>query len=115
MTRRDLAKSFTGLLAAIGFARFAPPAAAAETVRYGAVDVRRHLLFSHKGIHLHVWHQGVDVTRRCYFADDTNDGVAYLFKHDASGRPYVDPETRHAAIETVYGITLTAGAPLHGR
>ena len=113
MTRRGLVRGLGAALAAVGLGRVLeasgglawPPA-----VRYGAVTIGRHRRLAHRGIYLHVFHRGQDVTNRCRFADDTGDGTAELFKH-RDGRPYLDDRTRHAAIETVTGVTMHAGAP----
>lgn len=82
---------------------------------YGEMTVHRHLAFMRRGVHLHVWYRGEDVTTRCSFADDRGRGYAVLFLHK-DGRPYFDrtasrPGPPRAAMETVYGITMRPGAP----
>jgi hypothetical protein len=72
-------------------------------VRYGSVDVDRHRQLQREGIDLRVIHRGEDVTARCFVADDTGAGIAHLFRH-RDGRPYLDPETHRAAVETIHGI-----------
>jgi hypothetical protein len=115
VTRRELARRIGGALAWIAMGRsvhaWAPR-------RYGAVTIERHRLLMARGIYLHVYHRGVDVTNRCRFADDTGEGIAELFLHDAKGRPYLDPlappvpwRERRPAKEIVYGVTLQEGAP----
>lgn len=68
-------------------------------------------MLSGQGVHIHVFHKGVDVTARCIFADDTDGGMAVLFLSDAKGRKYIGRRMNMAAKETVYGVTLVEGAP----
>lgn len=105
MNRRELFKNI-GLAMVFGWA--SKPAA---LKRCGAMTVERHRRLGHLGIHLHVFHDGRDVTTRCSFADDTGEGVATLFKHNAQDRCYFDPETREVAKKTVDGVTFREGAP----
>jgi len=98
-------RAFFGFLAALPFLR---PSA---QKRWGPVDVHRHHALQHRGIHLHVYHEGQDVTRRCFFADDT-DGRAGLYLLNADGRRYIDRTQGRAAQEWVTGIELRLGAPL---
>lgn len=63
-------------------------------VRYGAMTIERHAALKSRGLHLRVIHQGRDVTDRCRFADDTGEGMAELFLHNAEGRPYLEPPVK---------------------
>jgi hypothetical protein len=110
VTRRGLFGSLAAALLTLS-ARLRGAGEAIAAPRYGPVDVDRHCVLKARGTFLHVYHRGQDVTRRCYFADDTGDGVAKLFLHNEHGRPYLDPVTREPAKETVYGVTLVAGEP----
>ena len=78
--------------------------------RFGAISVARHAQLRAQGIDLHVWVAGVDVTRRCRFADDTGDGWAELLKHNADGRPYLGADGEIAR-EIVRGICVREGPP----
>lgn len=40
-----------------------------------------------------VWFNGVDVTNRCFYADGRR-GVVRMYKLNAEGRKYVDPNVR---------------------
>jgi hypothetical protein len=112
MTRRGLLGTLAALVASATAAltRQDAPGTTIAAPRWGPVDLDRHRVLAAGGAFLHVLYRGQDVTSRCYFADDTGDGVAKLFLH-RDGRPYLDPATRNAAKETVYGVTLVAGAP----
>jgi hypothetical protein len=107
MNRRDALKSLTALAGATVFT--ALPTASAP--RYGAVTVGRHRVLCSQGVFLHVFHKGRDVTDRCSFADDTGEGIADLFIHNAAGRVHWDKGTHGAAREIVHGVTLREGAP----
>ena len=106
MNRRELVTNL-GLAMAFGWA-YKPEA----PKRWGAMTVERHTALSARGIHLHVFHNGQDITKGCHFADDTGDGVAELFLRDDNGRLYVDSETGSVAKKTVYGVTMLEGEPL---
>jgi hypothetical protein len=45
---------------------------------------------------------GVDITRRCYEADDER-GFATCFRWNAEGKPYLDPTTGEVARERLTG------------
>jgi hypothetical protein len=80
---------------------------------FGPITVARHIELQAAGVHLHVFHNGVDVTRRCEFADDTpGRNTATLFKLDAQGRKYLDPATQRVAREVIHGIEIREGEPL---
>jgi len=105
MNRRQVLTSLIGVLGGAGLG------ALNSTRRYGPVTVERHARLREEGVHLHVFYQGREVTRRCRFADDTGEGMAELFLHDASGKAYWDPHTREIAKEFVCGVTFREGAP----
>ena len=82
---------------------------------WGQMDVKKHAEWKARGHDLRVFHLGEDVTDRCRFADDTFIeavdgrsvvGVAELFKLNAEGRKYNDPETHRVAVERVHGIEI---------
>jgi hypothetical protein len=75
------------------------------------MSFERHRVWCSQGVHLHVFHNSEDVTGRCRFADDTGDGMAELFLHDISGKPYYDANARDLATEIVHGVTFREGAP----
>ena len=109
MNRRKFLSSVVGVgaVAATG----AGVAVADTSRKWGYVDVRKHtLLKSRNGIDLHVFHNGEDVTRRCFEFDDEFD-YARLYKHDVKGgRVYRDRATGKPAQETVHGFTIRAFA-----
>lgn len=105
MNRREMLARVVGLAAVA-----AVPVTSSPTERFGPVTPHRHLMLCRQGIHLHVFHKGEDVTRRCAFADDTeDDGFAVLFKQDADGHTISDG--RGPATEYISGIELRRGAP----
>lgn len=79
---------------------------------WGGVTLERHRELQAAGIHLHVWHDGVDVTGRCVFADDTGEGQAKLLALNEGGHFYVDRQTGEPAVVTVRGIAIVEGEPL---
>lgn len=79
--------------------------------KWGAVTVERHTRLAKEGIHLHVWHDGVDVTGRCRWATDQGEGRAELLALDHRGKPYVDA-AGEVAIVRVEGIAIVEAAPL---
>lgn len=106
MNRRGLFKALAGGMVAIGAGW-----TSLRSVRYGAMTIERHLRFCGQGVHLHVFHQGRDVTTRCVFADDTGEGMAELFVLDVNGRRFFNQRSHEAAKEIVYGVTFRHGAP----
>lgn len=109
MNRRELLKSCGAFAACVATGALTTTG---TTKRYGPMTVERHCALVHKGVHIHVFYQGRDVTSRCRFADDTGYGVAELFKKNATGKTYFDRSTGDAAKEIVYGVTMAEGAPL---
>lgn len=73
--------------------------------KWGAVDVERHFILRTRGIDLHVFHDGKDITKDCRFADDELD-YAEVFLRDERGRAYLDKATGCAAMATVRGIEI---------
>jgi hypothetical protein len=70
----------------------------------GPLTIERHLELKDKGIDLHVFWNGEDVTKRCSFADNTPGAErADLFKVDGFGKFYKDPDTKEIAREIVRG------------
>lgn len=70
---------------------------------YGPVDVSKHAALKNSGHELRVFVDGVDITDRCRFFDDTPGArVAEIFRVDNDGRKYVDPSTDTAAVDRVY-------------
>lgn len=68
-------------------------------------------MLKNRGVHLHVFYRGQDVTNDCCFADDTGEGMAELFLRNADGKHYLNQSRTGAAKEIVYGVTLREGAP----
>ena len=79
--------------------------------KWGRITLDRYRELQQQGIHLHVWHDGVDVTNRCIESSDEGDGWAELFAVTTGGRFYVN---RHgnAARVIVEGIAIVEGEPL---
>lgn len=102
MTRREV----------LGLAAAAFVMAPSSGPRWGAVTLERHRVLAYQGVHIHVFYDGVDVTKRCQFADDTGAGVAHLLTLGPKGKPYLDRSTGAVARDIVYGITMRAGDPL---
>lgn len=72
------------------------------------MTVERHrILKEEKGIDLHVFVRGDDVTDRCRFFDDT-PGImrAELYLHDADGHAYLDPAGDGPAIEIIHDFEV---------
>ena len=80
---------------------------------FGPLTIDRHLEAKRLGVYLHVFHRGIDVTRRCRFADDTpGHNEAQLLRLNAEGRPFVDPVTGGAAIDVWHGdVEIREGEP----
>lgn len=77
------------------------------TVGWGPMTVDRHSALKQRGIDLHVFVRGEDVTDRCHWFDDTPSVMrAELFRHDASGRAYYDPATDGPAIEIIHNFKV---------
>lgn len=125
-------RGFLGLLGAAIAGLGVRAAAAPATRRYGPMTIERHRDLMLRGVYLHVWHHGRDITPQCRFADDTDDGVAEIFLRNADGQPYLTPPVmpgeykiyrregtrvvcltpdRHVATAMVYGVTFQEGAP----
>lgn len=65
----------------------------------GPLTIERHRLLKNRGVDLHVFVRGVDVTRRCRYADDTpGREVAVLYRQTPDGRFHLD-EDRRPAVE----------------
>jgi hypothetical protein len=98
-------RAFLGGTVAAFAAHTAAPILDRPSVRYGPMDVARHRLLKDSGVDLHVIRRatGEDVTSRCNFADDTGEGYAIVFRHNAAGRPYID-RPGHAAQDRIDGI-----------
>lgn len=79
--------------------------------KYGPISIQRHLELQRQGVHLHVYYQNEDVTRRCSFADDTGAGRARLFKLNEQGEPYIEPGKNVVATEWVEGVEIREGTP----
>jgi hypothetical protein len=107
MNRRELFKTIAGVAAAVG-ATGLTGGAAVPTRRYGAVTIERWNQLAAQGVYLHVFHEGCDITTRCSFADDTNEGVADLVIWNADGKKYGS----YGRKEVVYGVTIREGAAL---
>jgi len=115
ITRRGLLKAIPAGLALIGLRT-----AVASPRRYGAITVAKHYHLCQRGVHLHVFHEGNDVTKRCMYADDAGDGMAELQLLNDKGRPYTRlipageygtyTGERELATEIVRGITIKTGA-----
>lgn len=99
MNRRQVLKTLVAVLPT--------SALAIPDQRYGPVMIKRHNAFIARGIYLHVYHHGEDVTSRCCFADDTGDGIAELFLLNAEGKWHL--RDRKVAKEIVHGVTIKAG------
>jgi hypothetical protein len=102
MTRREV----------LGLAAAAFVMAPSSGPRWGAVTLERHRVLANRGVHLHVFYDGVDVTRRCQFADDTGAGTAHLLTLGPNGKPYIDRLSGGVARDIVHGITIRVGEPL---
>lgn len=99
MTRRSLLTMFAAI-PGLAFLAAQP----VERKIIGPMTLERERVLAARGFKVTTLYQGVDVTRRCQFADDTpGHEVARLLKHNADGRPYVDQETKEVARETVTG------------
>lgn len=99
---------FATLAGAIGVTAWSSQMRHGLTGYWGAVDVQRHWDLVSRGIHLHVFHQGQEVTTRCYFFDDRLD-YCECFKVDPQGRKY--RKGNGAARETLHGIEIREGPP----
>ena len=51
------------------------------------------------------WLDGEEVMDRCIYVD-TDLGLVRLYKHNARGRVYVDPDTRSLAVEERRGTVV---------
>jgi hypothetical protein len=83
---------------------------------WGVMGVERHRRLCARGIYLHVYAAGVDVTLRCQYFDDTPgrahaslyvltpDGRHVMRRGRAPGRP---------ALERVTAFRVAEGAPFH--
>lgn len=114
MTRRDLLKTFTALPLAM-------PLALQPTTRYGRIDIERHRAHrAETGETLHVYLDGVDVTRDCYLADDTRGTVHLICRDEArhqlhgTGRAHLDPKNLHDAcrLHRRGRVVIAPGDPL---
>lgn len=80
----------------------------------GPLTIERHRALCAEGVHLHVFVDGIDVTARCKFADDTPRAQsALLYKLDADGKKYFDYHKREIATEWVFGnrVEIREGEP----
>ena len=111
--KRDFLKCLTAVCAA----PFAVTAAAFRRMRtprevWGPMDVSRHRSLIQRGIHLHIYSGGVDVSNRCRFFDDTpSHQRAELFLHNADGRPYLNARRDAAAYEVITEFEIRRGKP----
>jgi hypothetical protein len=79
---------------------------------FGPLTVDRHTALTEQGIVLHVFVAGYDVTRRCFFADDTpGQQIACCYKVNSCGQKYRE----HGALaQEVFteDIEIREGGPL---
>jgi hypothetical protein len=69
---------------------------------WGPTDVARYRVWKARGHDLHVVVDGVDVTTRCRFFDDTSTPpVAELYRLNDAGRKYLDEDLR-PSVEVVH-------------
>lgn len=101
MTRRGFFATASGIAVAV-------QATKGSVLGWGYMDVQRCFALRTRGITLRVHFNGVDVTDRCFEADDQL-GYVGLYKH-RDGRPYVEftadgartaREVRHGSVEFV--------------
>jgi hypothetical protein len=73
---------------------------------FGFVDWERHRqLCDSAGRQLRVYLDGVDITDHCHWANDET-GEAYVFRVDADGKYYLDPENTDAAAHDIVKGTV---------
>lgn len=120
MNRREAISALvagTGVMIAAGQGTTARPT---SPIVWGPMTVERHRALCDRGIHLHVYVAGVDVTTRCRFFDDTpSNKHADLFRHNSEGRPYLtrnhgeygEGRLTMAAMEHVTDFEVREGAP----
>ena len=82
---------------------------------YGLVTLDRHREYAAKGVYLHVFVNGVDVTSRCKIANDSADrNMAVLFRLNADGKKFaevIDGRSTVAREVVSGGVEIRAGAP----
>ncbi len=111
MNRREVLKGLAGVAALSTVASYA----ALTEKRWGPMNVHRHTDLKRQGIHIHVFHEGRDITTDCCFADDTGDGMAEVFVKDGNGRiRFTGTGTPRAGVakKIVHGVTFRQGSPL---
>jgi hypothetical protein len=106
MTRREMFKAITGVAAAVGCGGLV-----SSWQKYGPITVQRWMSFKRRGVYLHVFHQGKDVTTNCCYADDTGEGVAELYLRDGNGHAYRAVDGGIAK-QVVHGVTIREGDAL---
>jgi len=82
---------------------------------WGVVNADRHRRLCERGIYLHVYAEGVDVTLRCQFFDDTpGRSRAALFLLTPDGRLVRRARRgRGPALELVTAFRVAEGAPFY--
>lgn len=79
---------------------------------WGPMDVRRHADLYDRGIHLHVYRHGTDVSNCCRFFDDTpGHERAELFLENEHGRKYLNADHATVAFEVVTEFEVRRGDP----
>ncbi len=64
--------------------------------------------------HCQIFVDGLDVTARCYTADE-EEGKAWCFKHNELGEVFCDPATDKPAAEVLSGkVVIVLGAEING-
>jgi hypothetical protein len=84
---------------------------------WGAVDPERHAALSRRGIHLHVYVAGEDVTLRCRFFDDRPGRTRadlYVLSPDGLHIMRAAPDSIRPAIERCRRFLIVDGDPIVG-
>ena len=71
-------------------------------VKFGRIGIHEWRKLDNRGVHLHVYINGQNVTKRTRWADDLSGEIS-LLKVNEEGRHYVDLETHEAAKEVLFG------------
>lgn len=70
--------------------------------KFGRIGIDEWRLLDNRGVHLHVYINGQNVTKRTQWADDLSGEVSVL-KVNEEGDHYRDPKTQDVAREVLFG------------
>ena len=80
--------------------------------KWGPLTPEKHARLTALGVYLHVYHDGVDITRRTFYADDTGDGYADVYLVAPHGGFYLDRASGTIATVRLFHIRMIPGPPL---